>query len=185
MQASEQTSPAKDAKRRCAKCGSRELRRQPRRAMDLIFSLQPYQCGRCANRQRKFRFSWDFFVRALILGGVTFAAVYIFINPPSNPFRPRDAATSESESLARGRASMGGQLSTFEQMMTKKPKSTLDNATIMKLWHANVGSNVILQMIRTSNADFDVSAGAIIELREAQVDQAIILAMIDASYTNH
>jgi hypothetical protein len=70
-------------------------------------------------------------------------------------------------------------------MMTKKPKSTLDNATIMKLWHANVGSNVILQMIRTSNADFDVSAGAIIELREAQVDQAIILAMIDASYTNH
>jgi hypothetical protein len=59
---------------------------------------------------------------------------------------------------------MGGQLSTFEQMMTKKPKATLDNATVLKLWRASVGSDVILQMIRTSNADYDLSANAIIEL---------------------
>ena len=58
----------------------------------------------------------------------------------------------------------------------------MDNATILKLWKASVGPNVILQLIRTSNADYDVSASAIIELKEAGVDQTIILAMIDASY---
>jgi hypothetical protein len=184
MQASEQPTQAKDEKRRCDKCGSRELRRQPRFATDLILSIQPYQCGRCAHRQRRFRFGWGLAVRVFWLAAVLSAGTYFWINPPTNPFRAKDVAQSETESLARARTAMGGQLSTFEQMMTKKPKSTLDNATVLKLWHANVGANVILQMIRTSNADFDVSAGAIIELREAQVDQAIILAMIDASYTN-
>jgi hypothetical protein len=37
-------------------------------------------------------------------------------------------------------------------------------------------------MIRTANADYDVSANAIIELKQAGVDQIVILAMIDASY---
>ncbi|MCU1329577.1 MAG: hypothetical protein JWN34_4947 [Bryobacterales bacterium] len=77
---------------------------------------------------------------------------------------------------------MGGQLSTFEQLMSKKPKPTLDNATVLRLWRANVGASVILQMIRTSNGEYDVSANAIIVLRDAQVDQAVILAMIDANY---
>jgi hypothetical protein len=45
-----------------------------------------------------------------------------------------------------------------------------------------VGASVILQMIRTSNGEYDVSANAIIVLRDAQVDQAVILAMIDANY---
>jgi hypothetical protein len=58
----------------------------------------------------------------------------------------------------------------------------MDNATILKLWRAEVGRDVILQMIRTSNSDYDVSANAIIELKQDGMDQAIILAMIDASY---
>lgn len=184
MQASDQSNTVTDYTRLCGKCSSRELRRQPRLLFDKIFSLQPYQCGRCANRQRKPRLGWELVVKTLVLIGLVSGGTYFWINPPSNPFRGKDTAQSETESLARARAAMGGQLSTFEQMMTKKPKSTLDNATVLKLWQANVGANVILQMIRTSNADFDVSAGAIIELRQAQVDQAIILAMIDASYTN-
>ena len=184
MQASEQPTQTKDEKRRCKKCGSRELRRQPRLATDLLFSMQPYQCGRCAHRQRKVRFGWGLIVKAFWLVALLSVGSYFWINPPTNPFRGKEVAQSETESLARAQAAMGGQLSTFEQMMTKKPRTTLDNATVLKLWHANVGANVILQMIRTSNADFDVTAGAIIELREAQVDQTIILAMIDATYTN-
>jgi hypothetical protein len=121
----------------------------------------------------------------VVLLGLIAGGAYLWSNPPLLSLRSKEAApTSETEALARARTAVGGQLSTFEQLMTKKPKATLDNATILKLWRANVGTNVILQMIRTSNADYDLSATAIIELRQAQVDQAIILAMIDSSYTS-
>ncbi len=67
-------------------------------------------------------------------------------------------------------------------MMVKRPRLSLDNAVILKLWRAQVGTDIILQMIRTSNADYDVSANSIIELKQAGVEQSVILAMIDASY---
>jgi hypothetical protein len=70
-------------------------------------------------------------------------------------------------------------------MMLHKPKAVLDNATILKLVRANVEVSVILQMIKTSTADYDLGANAIIELKQAGVDQQIILAMIDASYNNN
>lgn len=181
-EAAERPLLGKDYTRLCGKCGSRELRRQPRLLFDRIFALQPYQCGRCANRQRKIRFGWGVVGRLIAFIGLAAAGTYLWMNPVS--FHTKDSSQTETEALARARTSMGGQLSTFEQLMTKKPRSTMDNATILKLWQANVGTNVILQMIRTSNADYDVSAGAIIELRQAQVDQSIILAMIDASYTS-
>lgn len=95
--------------------------------------------------------------------------------------KSEDAAPSTADALARARNSAGA-LSTFEQLMINKPRSTMDNATVLKLWRAEVGTEVILQMIRTSNSDYDVSANAIIELKQAGVDQSIILAMIDASY---
>ncbi len=66
--------------------------------------------------------------------------------------------------------------------MLKRPRTTLDNATVLKLWRADVGTDVILQMIRTSNADYDLSANAVIQLKQAGVDRILILAMIDASY---
>lgn len=88
----------------------------------------------------------------------------------------------QAEALARARATAGGQLSAFEQMMLNKPKASMDNATVLKLVKAGVSKDVVLQMIRTSNSDYDVSANAIIELKEAGVDQSIILAMISASY---
>ncbi len=172
----------KDYTRLCGKCGSRELRRQPRLVVDRILALQPYQCGRCANRQRKVRFGWGVVWRLVVFIALVGAGTYFWTNPIS--FRGTNNPQNETEALARARTAMGGQLSTFEQLMTKKPRATMDNATVLKLWQANVGTNVILQMIRTSNADYDVSASAIIELRQAQVDQSIILAMIDASYTS-
>ena len=69
-------------------------------------------------------------------------------------------------------------------MMNRKPKATLDNAEILRLWRADVGTSVVLQMIRTSNGSYDVSTNAIIALREARVDQSIILAIIDANYNS-
>lgn len=88
----------------------------------------------------------------------------------------------QAEALARARATAGGQLSAFEQMMLNKPKASMDNATVLKLVKAGVSKDIILQMIHTSNSEYDVTANAIIELKEAGVDQAIILAMISASY---
>lgn len=67
-------------------------------------------------------------------------------------------------------------------MMTRKPLDTLDNSEVLSLWHANVGVGIILQMIRTTNGNYNVKPGAIIALRAEQVDQTIILAMIDANY---
>jgi hypothetical protein len=95
----------------------------------------------------------------------------------------RDAeAQGSSDALVRARSAAGGQLSPFEQMMLHKPKAVLDNSTILKLVGAKVEVAVILQMIRTSTADYDLSAASVIQLKEAGVDQQIILAMIDASY---
>ena len=95
------------------------------------------------------------------------------------------AQQDQAEALARARTAAGGQLSTFEQLMVHKQKTPMDNATVLKLVKANVGKDVILQMIRTSGADYDLSANAIIELKEAGVDPGIVLAMIDVSYANH
>jgi hypothetical protein len=69
-------------------------------------------------------------------------------------------------------------------MMIKKPRTTLDNAAIVKLWKANVGAEVIIQMIRTSNPDYDTSSNGIIQLKQSGVEENVILTMIDASY-NH
>ncbi len=167
----------------CRRCGAIELKRQRREIIDCLMSMQVLQCGRCAYRQREFKFHWTLPLIILFFVALIATPIVIIHMQPSW-LRSKDAAQSDLDSLSRTRNAMGGQLSTFEQMMTKKPRSTLDNATILKLWRASVGSDVILQMIRTSNADYDLSANAVIELRQAQVDRSIILAMIDASYTS-
>jgi hypothetical protein len=167
----------------CRRCGAIELKRQRRAIFDRLASVQVLQCGRCAYRQREFKFHWTLPLVILFLCALIATPILIVSLQPSW-LRPKETAQSDLDSLSRTRNAMGGQLSTFEQMMTKKPRSTLDNATVLKLWRANVGSDVILQMIRTSNADYDLSANAVIELRQAQVDRTIILAMIDASYTS-
>jgi hypothetical protein len=167
----------------CRRCGAIELKRQRRALVDCLTSMQVLQCGRCAYRQRELKVHWTLSLVILFFCALIATPILIIRLQPSW-LRPKDTAQSDLDSLSRTRNAMGGQLSTFEQMMTKKPRSTLDNATILKLWRASVGSDVILQMIRTSNADYDLSANAVIELRQAQVDRTIILAMIDASYTS-
>jgi hypothetical protein len=168
---------AQPSNRLCTKCGSHELRRKPRSLPFRLLSLSTYACGRCANRETRFRLSAVTFVAPIVLLLIAGAVAWFATRPGAF----EDNQQSTADALARARTG-SGPLSTFEQMMLKKPRSTLDNATILQLWRANVGVNVILQMIRTSNADYDVSASAIIELKQAGVDQNIILAMIDATY---
>jgi hypothetical protein len=181
MSVSTQTSSANYSPKPCSKCGAKELQRKPRRLFHKAFALYPYVCLNCAHRESKFRLTIGtilkvFFFLALI-GGIT----YFAMNPISF-HKGDDGSQGTADALARARSSAGG-LSTFEQMVIKKPRTTMDNATVLKLWKANVGANVILQLIRTTTPDYDVSANSIIELKEAGVDQAVILAMIDASYT--
>jgi len=165
----------------CSKCEASEFRRLTRSLVDRAFARQPYQCHRCKNVTRRFRGGWSLVIPALWLGGVA-AIAGVVTYPASFHLKDGAAVQSEVEALSKARTSAGGQLSTFEQMMTKKPRRTLDNATILKLWRAKVGTSVILQMIRTSDADYDLGASSVIELRSAEVDQSIVLAMIDASY---
>jgi hypothetical protein len=122
-------------------------------------------------------------VRLLVLMAFPVGAAIVYgTNPGLFHKAPDENAQGSADALARARASAGG-LTAFEQMMIKKPRTTMDNATILKLWRANVGADVILQLLRTSTPDYDVSASSIIELKQAGVEQSIILAMIDASYS--
>ena len=178
-----ETAFSTDFTRLCGKCGLKELRRKPRSWVDRALSLQPYQCSRCANYVRKFRFTAVAVLVALFIPLAVGAFIYIQEN--TLWFHKDPDAQSSTDGLARARTATGGQLSPFEQMMLHKPKAVLDNATILKLVKANVEAVVILQMIKTSTADYDLSANAIIELKQAGVDEHIILAMIDASYNSN
>ena len=114
------------------------------------------------------------------------AVVTMIVLAIVGPIRFREETVpKESELLARTRTAVGGQLSTFEQMMIRKPNQTLDNAAIIRLWRANVGTPVILQLIKTSNADFDLTANAIIDLKQVGIDETILLAMVAATNRTH
>jgi hypothetical protein len=156
------------------------MQRKPRTALHKLLAIYPYLCVRCSTRQTRFRLTLGTIFKFSLLAALVGAVVYFSVNPISFR-RVDDGSQNSAEALSRARTAAGG-LSAFEQMMIKRPRTTMDNATILRLWRANVSPNVIVQMIRTANADYDVSANAIIELKQAGVDQIIILAMIDASY---
>jgi hypothetical protein len=168
----------------CTKCGAKELQRKPRKLSQKLFALYPYVCLRCSNREIRFRIKAWGVVRLLILVALPVGAAIVYKASPGLFHKAADdsAQGGGADALARARATAGG-LTAFEQMMITKPRKTMDNATVLKLWQHKVGADVILQLIRTSTPDYDVSASSIIELKDAGVDQSIILAMIDASYT--
>ncbi len=120
---------------------------------------------------------------AMLSGGV-----WLWASPPSflsfggSGSKAALAQKEQAEALARARTAMGGELSTFDQMMLHKSRPALDNGTVVKLVNAHVDTAVILQLIHTSNADYDLSANAIIEMKHAGLNEAILLAMINASY---
>lgn len=169
----------------CARCQSPEMRRLRNGLPERLFSLQRFHCSRCKHRQRHFRFGWFIPVRLALatslIAGLYFLAGYPLLGNLSGS-RPTITAAGDADSLAQARNAMGGQISGIEQMMTRKPLDTLDNNEVLSLWHANVGVSIILQMIRTTNGNYNVKPGAIIALRAEKVDQTIILAMIDANY---
>jgi hypothetical protein len=181
MSVTTQTTPSANySPKPCRKCGAKELQRKPRRLLHKLFGIYPYVCVKCKKHENKVRFQFSTIIRLLLLVAIPAAIVYFSVHPFSS-HRGEDTSQNSADALSRARTTAGG-LSAFEQMMIKKPRTTLDNAAILELWKANLGRDVILQMIRTANADYDVSASAIIALKQAGVDQAVILAMIDASY---
>lgn len=118
----------------------------------------------------------------LIVAGLLAAGGTYLVRLATHP-HTEETSLSTQDALARARTSAGS-LSDYELMMLKKPRTTLDNAAIVKLWKASVGAEVIIQMIRTSNPDYDISSNGIIQLKQSGVDENVILTMIDASY-NH
>jgi hypothetical protein len=57
---------------------------------------------------------------------------------------------------------------------------TLNNAAVIEMQGLNLGDAVILDKIRTSKTDFDVTVAALKQLKEAKVSDAVIQAMINA-----
>jgi hypothetical protein len=180
--------PSPVQKQACRKCATKDLKRQPRSRFDRLLSLQSYECIRCNKRQRKLQFRgaavvafWA--VLALTVAGVLFRQSDWFVSRGWFPAK-NNAAQNDVDALSRARNAMGGQLSTYEQMMTKRPPTTLNNAAIIKLWKADAGTDVIVRLIRASNPDFDLTADGVVALRSAGVDRTIVLAMIEAAYTS-
>lgn len=171
-------SPAKVLTLPCSQCGVWELHRKPRNLFQKLSAVDPYACARCGKHEIRLTLGTGIgiFLCVALLGVVVY-----FSYAATSLLRGQDASHNTSETLALARNSAGA-LSPFEQMMIKKPRTSLDNSVILKLWKAQVGPDIILQLIRTSNADYDVSANSIIELKQAGVEQSVILAMIDASY---
>lgn len=184
MSVSAQASSANFSAKPCSKCGAKELQRRPRTFSQKLLALYPYVCLNCTHRENKFRLNLGTIVRVLLLVGVPGALGYFAVHPTWFHRTGEDFSQNAADALSSARTSSGG-LSTFEQMMLRKPRATMDNASILRLWKANVGTYVILQLIHTNGADYDVSANAVIDLKQAGVDQSIILAMIDATNGNH
>lgn len=56
---------------------------------------------------------------------------------------------------------------------------TLTNADIVEMSRAGLGKQIILQKIASSDAGFDISAKALIELKKAGVDDEVIQGLIE------
>jgi hypothetical protein len=59
-----------------------------------------------------------------------------------------------------------------------KKEETLTNKSIIELQQLNLGDAVIIEKIKTSKCDFDVSISGLKQLKEAKVSDAVIQAMI-------
>ena len=181
----EPTKPSKSRHRRlpasgprCDHCNSRELRRQPESFGYSLLMRGKYQCARCNSYQTRVQFSWTAPLLLTVLATIGGAGYVVW---SSSWFRQLDSV----QALSQARAPGGGQLSAFEEMMVRRPKSTLTNASVVELAKAGVRNEVIIRLIRASNADYDLRANAIIELKRNNVDESVILAMIDQSYGNN
>jgi hypothetical protein len=167
-------SPVTHSTRPCTECGARELQRKPRSFFQKLFALYPYVCLQCAHRNVRFRIKAWGVVRLLVLVAIP-AGIVLYREK-----RVESAPNARAHVAGETRRNSGDPAAS-EQIITKKPRTIADNAAILKMWRANVGTDVILQLIRTSTPDYDLSATSVIELKQAGVDQSIIIAMIDAS----
>lgn len=61
----------------------------------------------------------------------------------------------------------------------------LTNADILALAAAGIGEDIVVGKIRSSNADFDVSAKALIELKKAGISDYVITLMLDKDAAKH
>jgi hypothetical protein len=160
----------------CSRCGALELQRKPQSWIHKLSGTYRIVCSRCGSRDSEFRLTSGTLARLFFLAAL---AGIVYFTIKNITFRREGDGSQNPEALAR--TSAAG-LSAFEKMMIKRPRTTMNNATILQLWHANVSPDVIVQLIRTSNPDYDLSANSVIEFRKAGVDAAIILTMIEATY---
>jgi hypothetical protein len=174
----------------CSKCRTRELRLQEPSIWDRIISFYRYKCTRCGHNQMSFRFD-ACLPAALLIIAIFGGAALLWANPPAALSLRGTAAgnnpsvSPQEQAVARARAANGGELSSFEQMMLHKSKPALDNATVLKLVRARVSEAVIVQLIHTSSADFDLGADSIIAMKQAGVGEPLLLAMINVTYGTH
>jgi hypothetical protein len=174
----------------CSKCRTAELRMRKPSIRDRITSFYRYKCTRCGHTQMRFRFD-ACLPAALLLTAMLGGAALLWANPPALlSFSSAAAGNSSSVSpqdraVASARAANGGELSSFEQMMLRKSKPALDNATVLKLVRARVNEAVIVQLIHTSTADYDLGADSIIAMKQAGVSEQLLLAMINVTYGTH
>jgi hypothetical protein len=162
----------------CGKCGAKAVRPVPPTLFHKFLSIQPHFCVQCSAHYVRFQFSALSLITLFALLSLAGTIRYFVLNPIS--FYRADVSRNTAESLAQARAAAGG----LSKLMVRKSRTTMDNSAILKLCKAGVGSSVIVKMIHTSIPDYDIGANSIIELKHQGVDESVILAMIDATYSN-
>lgn len=87
-------------------------------------------------------------------------------------------ATSGADAIYRARLA-SGELTPFERMMLARKKQVLKNEDILLLHSSGADRSVLLKMIQTSGAAYDLSPGGVLQLKKAGIDDVVIMAMID------
>lgn len=172
--------PTADPRRNvCLSC-IKALRDVPRSRWDRISSRVRFQCPRCGRYSARIHSRWGFALKAALTGAALAGLVSLGLTGDFRGMLSRAPAGLKDETfMARG--AFAGQLVAAEAMTNGKPRPSLTNDEVIELWRMKASTSLILHLIQSSKADFDFSTSGLMQLREAQLDPAIVEAMDKAN----
>ena len=98
---------------------------------------------------------------------------------PRIPSGSTSSASSSAPSAAASAAS-----GTTLKMTTVNGKKVLTNADIVLMTQDHFDDDTLIQVIKVSQTDFDISGDALVKLKDEGVSTAVIRAMLQAAENN-
>lgn len=95
--------------------------------------------------------------------------------------REARSAAEADEELRRVEQEAMDRAEQLREAAAERAESTLTNEDIVEMFEEDLSDEIIIQLIETSEVDFDVSRAAVIELNRQGLSSAVITAMIAAA----